>query len=125
TFRGVVYLQGRVSKREGDLAARVASEVRGVTRVLTFYEYISEEEAARTSAVQQPSQSPAPTTSAPRFPNWARARRRRNRRRSRSRPTPARLRSSRSRARPEPRATAGVCEHDDIPWNFPSERRPP
>lgn len=63
TFRGVVHLQGRVSKREGDLAARVASEVRGVTRVLTFYEYISEEDAARTTAVQQPAQSPAPTTS--------------------------------------------------------------
>ncbi|WP_170235402.1 BON domain-containing protein [Verticiella sediminum] len=62
TFRGVVHLQGRVSKREGDMAAQAAAQVRGVGKVLTFYEYISEDEAARTTAVQQPAQTPAPAT---------------------------------------------------------------
>lgn len=48
TFRGVVYLQAKVSRAEGAAAARVASGVRGVKQVVTLYEYISDEEARRT-----------------------------------------------------------------------------
>lgn len=46
TERGVVYLMGRVTQREGDLAAGVASGVPGVQRVVKVFEYISEEELA-------------------------------------------------------------------------------
>ena len=35
-----VYLMGIVSRREGNLAAKIASEVDGVRRVVTFFEYI-------------------------------------------------------------------------------------
>lgn len=44
TERGAVYLMGRVIPREGKLAAQVASGVGGVTKVVTAYEYITEEE---------------------------------------------------------------------------------
>ena len=40
TEAGVVYLMGMVSRAEGDRAARVASRVSGVMRVVTVYEYI-------------------------------------------------------------------------------------
>ncbi len=40
TEAGVVYLMGLVSRAEGDRAARVASRVSGVTRVVTVFEYI-------------------------------------------------------------------------------------
>lgn len=39
TEAGVVYLMGLVTRTEGDLAARVASRVSGVMRVVTVYEY--------------------------------------------------------------------------------------
>jgi osmotically-inducible protein OsmY len=44
TERGTVYLMGRVTEREGDLAAKVASSVPGVQRVIKVFEHISEEE---------------------------------------------------------------------------------
>lgn len=44
TERGIVYLMGRVTQEEGTLAARIASGVSGVQRVVTLYEYISEAE---------------------------------------------------------------------------------
>jgi osmotically-inducible protein OsmY len=47
TERGTVYLMGLVTKREGDRAAMVASRVRGVQRVVTVFEYLSEDELAR------------------------------------------------------------------------------
>lgn len=47
TEAGTVYLMGLVSRREADRAAQVASRVAGVQRVVTVFEYITEEEAAR------------------------------------------------------------------------------
>lgn len=44
TERGVVYLMGRVTQREGDIAAKVASGVGGVQKVVKLFEYITEEE---------------------------------------------------------------------------------
>lgn len=45
TERGVVYLMGLVTPREGNIAADVAKGVSGVTRVVKIFEYISEEDA--------------------------------------------------------------------------------
>lgn len=47
TERGVVYLMGRVTQREGQLAAAVASGVSGVTKVVKVFEYISEDDLRR------------------------------------------------------------------------------
>lgn len=44
TERGVVYLLGRVTQREGQLAADVARNVGGVQKVVKVFEYISEQE---------------------------------------------------------------------------------
>ena len=44
TERGVVYLMGRVTQREGQVAADVARGVAGVTKVVKIFEYITEEE---------------------------------------------------------------------------------
>ncbi|MFJ3045894.1 BON domain-containing protein [Herbaspirillum chlorophenolicum] len=44
TERGIVYMMGRVTPREGQLAAKIASGVSGVQKVVTLYEYITEEE---------------------------------------------------------------------------------
>lgn len=44
TERGTVYLMGRVTQREGDLAANIAKSVSGVQRVVKIFEYITEEE---------------------------------------------------------------------------------
>ena len=44
TERGVVYLMGRVTQREGQLAAEIASTTRGVQRVIKVFEYISDDE---------------------------------------------------------------------------------
>lgn len=49
TESGNVYLMGLVSRREGTRAADVASRVAGVQRVVTVFEYITEEEAGRTA----------------------------------------------------------------------------
>lgn len=48
TERGTVYLMGRLTEKEGRIAAKVASIVPGVQRVVKVFEYISEEELART-----------------------------------------------------------------------------
>ncbi len=45
TERGVVYMMGRVTEREGRVAADVARNVSGVAKVVKVFEYISEEEA--------------------------------------------------------------------------------
>ncbi|WP_306392396.1 BON domain-containing protein [Telluria beijingensis] len=44
TERGVVYLMGMVTPREGNIAADVAKGVSGVTRVVKIFEYINEED---------------------------------------------------------------------------------
>jgi osmotically-inducible protein OsmY len=47
TEGGVVYLLGLVTEREGKVYAGVASRVSGVQRVVTLFEYISEESLNR------------------------------------------------------------------------------
>lgn len=57
TERGVVYLMGRVTEREGHQAATIASGVSGVAKVVKVFEYISEEDyrrLTRTPEQQQP-----------------------------------------------------------------------
>lgn len=49
TERGVVYLMGVVTPREGEIAANVAKGVSGVRRVVKIFEYISEEDARATT----------------------------------------------------------------------------
>jgi osmotically-inducible protein OsmY len=44
TSRSVVYLMGRVSEPEGNLAARTASRVDGVRQVVALFEYMTDEE---------------------------------------------------------------------------------
>lgn len=44
TERGVVYLQGRVTQREGQIGADIARGVSGVMKVVKVFEYISEDE---------------------------------------------------------------------------------
>jgi osmotically-inducible protein OsmY len=45
--RAVVYLMGLVTPGEGEAAARVASRVSGVQRVVKNFDYLSEKEAAK------------------------------------------------------------------------------
>lgn len=44
TENGTVYLMGRVTQREGDVATDVTKSVAGVQRVVKLFEYITEEE---------------------------------------------------------------------------------
>jgi osmotically-inducible protein OsmY len=44
TERGIVYMMGRVTQREGQRAAKIASGVSGVQKVVTLFEYITEEQ---------------------------------------------------------------------------------
>jgi osmotically-inducible protein OsmY len=44
TERGAVFLMGRVTAREGQLAAEAARTISGVTKVVKVFEYITEEE---------------------------------------------------------------------------------
>jgi osmotically-inducible protein OsmY len=53
TEAGTVYLMGLVTRREADRAAQVASRVGGVQRVVTAFELITEEEAARIHGTAQ------------------------------------------------------------------------
>jgi len=53
TESGTVFLMGLVSRREADRAAQVASRVAGVQRVVTVFEFITEEEVKRTSQTKQ------------------------------------------------------------------------
>lgn len=55
TERGVVYLQGLVTPREGNIAADVAKGVAGVVRVVKIFEYIADEDPR--ANVAAPSQS--------------------------------------------------------------------
>jgi osmotically-inducible protein OsmY len=47
TEGSIVYLMGLVTDREGKLAAGVASRVSGVSRVVTLFEYVTEESLTR------------------------------------------------------------------------------
>jgi osmotically-inducible protein OsmY len=49
TERGVVYLMGRVTQREGRIAGEIASGVSGVTKVVKVFEYIDEEKVSKGS----------------------------------------------------------------------------
>ncbi len=55
TERGTVYLMGRVTQREGQIAADVTRGVSGVNKVVKVLEYITEEEWKS----YQPNQAPA------------------------------------------------------------------
>lgn len=50
TENGVVFLMGLLTQREGPAYASVASRVPGVRRVVTLYEYITDEELAQINA---------------------------------------------------------------------------
>ena len=54
TEGGVVYLMGIVTRAEGDRAAAVASRASGVLRVVTVYEYVTEDELARNAKAPAP-----------------------------------------------------------------------
>jgi len=64
TERGVVYLMGRVSKREADRTAEIARGVSGVVKVVRVYELVSEAELADIGR-QQPPASATPASPAP------------------------------------------------------------
>lgn len=49
TERGIVYLMGRVTQREGDLAGEIARNVGGVQKVVKVFDYITEDELRRMS----------------------------------------------------------------------------
>ena len=66
TERGTVYLMGLVTEREGNRAAQVAGGVSGVQKVVKVFEYISEQQLQRLSAMSVPNeeaQKPASTDS--------------------------------------------------------------
>jgi osmotically-inducible protein OsmY len=58
TERGIVYLLGFVTEKEGEVAAYVASRVGGVRKVVKVFDYGSPEEVQRR---RNPSGPPAPT----------------------------------------------------------------
>ncbi|QDQ88292.1 BON domain-containing protein [Alcaligenaceae bacterium SJ-26] len=51
--RGVVYLMGRVTQHEGNLAAAAAASVSGVREVVKLFEILTPEEAARLAEEQR------------------------------------------------------------------------
>lgn len=65
TERGVVYLMGRVSKREADRTAEIARGVSGVVKVVRVYEMVSEQELAEIGRQQAPAAGTPTTAPAP------------------------------------------------------------
>lgn len=66
TERGVVYLQGKVTRDEGARAAKVTSQVSGVNRVVTLFQYVSPESLNDTMVPQDaPAAQPPQDTQAP------------------------------------------------------------
>ncbi|WP_019142168.1 BON domain-containing protein [Noviherbaspirillum massiliense] len=53
TERGNVYLMGRVTQREGQLAANAASGISGVKKVVKVFEYISEDDLKQLGPVAE------------------------------------------------------------------------
>ena len=62
TERGVIYLMGFVTEREGEVAAHVASRVAGVQQVVKAFDYGTPEEVARRRTIAG---QPAPAGQAP------------------------------------------------------------
>ncbi|RJX33073.1 MAG: BON domain-containing protein [Oxalobacter sp.] len=69
TERGNVYLLGRVTYREGERAAEIASHVGGVNKVVKVFDYITEEELKRLPGLSPregvAKDAAAPTTATP------------------------------------------------------------
>jgi len=63
TERGIVYLMGFVTEKEGEIAAYVASRVAGVQQVVKVFDYGTPEEVQRRRGVS--SQPSAPVTATP------------------------------------------------------------
>lgn len=59
TRRSVVYLMGRVSVAEGDLAARAASRIEGVREVVKLFDLLSEAELKALTPAPTPAAAPA------------------------------------------------------------------
>jgi len=57
TERGTVYLMGRVTENEGNLAAEIARNVSGVNKVVKVFEYISQEEYDRLNSTPDTTQN--------------------------------------------------------------------
>ncbi len=57
--RAVVYLMGLVTQYEGDAAARVASRVSGVQRVVKLFDYLADKATAAEAAKPPPAAAPA------------------------------------------------------------------
>jgi osmotically-inducible protein OsmY len=53
TESGIVYLMGITTQREGTRAAEVASRVSGVSKVVTMFDYLTDEELAKIEAVNR------------------------------------------------------------------------
>jgi osmotically-inducible protein OsmY len=64
TEDGSVYLMGRVTQREGNLAGEVARGVSGVRKVVKVFDYISEGELTALTAAAKGSANPAEATPA-------------------------------------------------------------
>ena len=54
TERNVVYLMGVVTHEEGQRAAIVASQVSGVSKVVTLFEYVTDAELSRILGTDRP-----------------------------------------------------------------------
>lgn len=68
TERGIIYLMGFVTPKEGDIASHVASRVTGVQQVVKVFDYGTPEEVQRrrtTASQPPPPPPPAPATPAP------------------------------------------------------------
>ena len=60
TERGVVYLMGRVTQGEGNLAAEITRGVSGVAKVVKVFEYITDEEYRMLSTTPDTTQNATP-----------------------------------------------------------------
>ncbi|HEU0200344.1 MAG TPA: BON domain-containing protein [Burkholderiaceae bacterium] len=58
TERGIVYLLGRVTQEEGDAAAKIASRVSGVNKVVKVFDYLTPEELAEIKASEKTPPTP-------------------------------------------------------------------
>jgi osmotically-inducible protein OsmY len=69
TERGIIYLMGYVTEREGEIAAHVASRVAGVQQVVKVFDYGTPEEVQRrrsgSGQPPAPTVTPAPATTTP------------------------------------------------------------
>jgi osmotically-inducible protein OsmY len=63
TENSVVYLMGIVTRNEGDRAAQLASRTSGVKKVVTVFEYVTDDELARIVRTNQ--EAPKPAQEAP------------------------------------------------------------